>query len=981
MQRDDAAENKKSKAEKAAVKAMVRIRPFSAKELKGFEPNEYPISVISMADERVDVIGDDGAVKDSFEFHNTFWSIPESQKQHHVFKPFATQETVFQETGAPAVANALKGYHTCIFAYGQTGSGKTHTMLGSQDDPGLAPRLIETLFSELELGKGKFGGFKEHVVEISFMEIYNENVKDLFIGNSQPTELKRRKSRKSTDDAMSALSDVSANSKLTRRKSAVVSPAADSDNSSSGIQSASSPLTKDLRRRKTMGTQQKRHTLHVPGSEEGGSSLLSSPSGKDLRRRKSELGIQRKRSTIVPETSEDYKTLRVRQSPIVGTFVEGLIRLGPAQGILTADDVKRAMTYGMEHRSTAATQMNETSSRSHAIFQICVRAKNNSTGTQRYSHINLVDLAGSERIKMSGALGDRLTEATKINLSLGTLRRVIDALIENATSKKKLLPPYRDSMLTWILSESLGGNSKTVMIATVSPATSNREDSVNTLRYALKAKSIVNTVRVNEQKVSIVASAMMREINELREQLQTEDQNNPEGATHLRTELEDLETEYNRMEHETKVAHQKQEEAKRSIEQAARQAIEIEQEVQGLKQEGLEEKHSKEMEQVQRHQSQVKKAKEKVDAAAMDNLSRAIELEREKFQHEEIQIKNMEIANRKEAFHKEMLVVKRKQFAAAFQKAFKHDITHTSKHKMADELKETSDRINDAHQIFEQISDTLLFTKRYNEAIRHKIRTAESEYSMTEHDRITEDKSVNTKVKKLQKLQQLLETDTQLSQNEANRLESMYLTLAERRAKDNHRNQESVKVARQRLESVESEKDYKQQLVSQLKEQSKVMTSENTQLRTTADNMDTEAIQSLKAKMAKRSECAELAKRNKKLTSELQQILAAMASKDVELSELKGHSTELQDCQEGINVDHVGLRHFVSGRFFPPGRENQTQEESPPYPSRPQPFEGRSASRTTSPNTRSFSNNRRSVSPSARFHRFAPPIASSRERS
>eukprot|EP00662_Eupelagonemidae_sp_cell21_P057556 gene57556-biopygen47350 len=120
-------------------------------------------------------------------------------------------------------------------------------------------------------------------------------------------------------------------------------------------------------------------------------------------------------------------------------------------------------------------------------------------------------LAGSERNKMSRAEGDRLYEATRINLSLSTLRRVIDTLLENSHRRRgqplrhsevytlKIIP-YRESTLTHILSDSLGGNSKTIMLATVSPAESNREDTVNTLNYANKAKDIVNTVDVNEQK-------------------------------------------------------------------------------------------------------------------------------------------------------------------------------------------------------------------------------------------------------------------------------------------------------------------------------------------------------------------------------------------------------------------------------------------------------------------------------------------------
>eukprot|EP01060_Flectonema_neradi_P011431 TRINITY_DN18502_c0_g1_i5.p1 TRINITY_DN18502_c0_g1~~TRINITY_DN18502_c0_g1_i5.p1 ORF type:complete len:522 (+),score=136.54 TRINITY_DN18502_c0_g1_i5:167-1732(+) len=521
------------------------------------------------------------------------------------------------------------------------------------------------------------------------------------------------------------------------------------------------------------------------------------------------------------------------------------------------------------------------------------------------------------------------------------------------------------------------------MIATVSPATSNREDSINTLRYALKAKSIVNTVRVNEQKVSIVASAMMREINELREQLQNDDNTNPEGASYMRAELEGLESEYNRMEEETKAAQQEQERKKRSIEEAARQAIEIEQEVQVLKQEGLEEKHIREKERVQRHETKVKIAKQKVDAAAMTNLDRAIELEREKFQHEEIQLTNMEIANRKEAFHKEMLVVKRKQFALAFQKAFKRDITHSSKHKMADELKATSNQINVAHQNFEVICEQLLSTKRQNEGIRSKIRTSEAQYAASEELKSAEDRALNDEVKEMQAVQVELDMDTQVLLNETKRIGSMHLSMAEKRAKDNHRNQESIKLARERLESIENERDLKLQLISQLTEQSRLMSLEIRELRATANVMDCEMLDSLRVKMSTKSENAELQKGNIKLQAQLDEHLSSIALKEVEVNKLREQSEELQSCQDCIHGDHFGLRHFVSGRFFPPGRDDQLNGASQPTPTRPQPYERshRSASRTTSPNTRSGSVNKRSVSPVSRFHRFAPPIASCRERS
>eukprot|EP00662_Eupelagonemidae_sp_cell21_P019813 gene19813-773_t len=152
--------------------------------------------------------------------------------------------------------------------------------------------------------------------------------------------------------------------------------------------------------------------------------------------------------------------------------------------------------------------MNDVSSRSHAVLQVSLKQKNPLTGRATLSNVNLVDLAGSERNKLSGSEGVRLEEATRINLSLSTLRRVIDALIENQRRKKaqpKVVPPLRESLLTWLLGggECLGGNSKTMMIAT----------------YAHKAKEIVCNVRRNDERGAVIVSALRAEMERLRGEL------------------------------------------------------------------------------------------------------------------------------------------------------------------------------------------------------------------------------------------------------------------------------------------------------------------------------------------------------------------------------------------------------------------------------------------------------------------------------
>jgi len=183
-----------------------------------------------------------------------------------------------------------------------------------------------------------------------------------------------------------------------------------------------------------------------------------------------------------------------------------------------ADDMERVMTVGNRNRSVGATNMNETSSRSHAIFSVTIECSDKGPdGAQRLraGKLHLVDLAGSERQSKTGAAGIRLKEATKINLSLSTLGNVISALVDN----KSTHIPYRNSKLTRLLQDSLGGNSKTVMVANVGPADYNYDETVSTLRYATRAKSIKNHATINEDPKDALLRKFQKEIEELRKQL------------------------------------------------------------------------------------------------------------------------------------------------------------------------------------------------------------------------------------------------------------------------------------------------------------------------------------------------------------------------------------------------------------------------------------------------------------------------------
>ncbi|KAH1027568.1 kinesin-like protein Klp68D [Dendroctonus ponderosae] len=159
----------------------------------------------------------------------------------------------------------------------------------------------------------------------------------------------------------------------------------------------------------------------------------------------------------------------------------------------SAKDMLKAMKTGNHNRTTGATNMNEHSSRSHAIFQIIIEMVEGDSKSMKVGKLNLVDLAGSERQSKTGATGDRLKEATKINKALSSLGNVIYALAENSAHI-----PYRDSKLTRLLQDSLGGNSKTIMIANIGPANMNYDETIITLRYAYRAKSIKNKPTKNE---------------------------------------------------------------------------------------------------------------------------------------------------------------------------------------------------------------------------------------------------------------------------------------------------------------------------------------------------------------------------------------------------------------------------------------------------------------------------------------------------
>lgn len=197
----------------------------------------------------------------------------------------------------------------------------------------------------------------------------------------------------------------------------------------------------------------------------------------------------------------------LREDKDVGVYVNNLNKYI----CKNVQEILKVMHEGNKNRTIGATDMNEHSSRSHAIFTVTVEIKS-STERIRVGKLNLVDLAGSERQSKSGATGQRLKEAGKINVSLSTLGNVIHALVEENSSHI----PYRDSKLTRLLQDSLGGNSKTLMIANIGPACYNWDETLTTLRYANRAKNIHNAPRVNEDPKDALIRQYQDEISKLR---------------------------------------------------------------------------------------------------------------------------------------------------------------------------------------------------------------------------------------------------------------------------------------------------------------------------------------------------------------------------------------------------------------------------------------------------------------------------------
>ncbi|KAI8926608.1 P-loop containing nucleoside triphosphate hydrolase protein, partial [Entophlyctis helioformis] len=392
----------------ASVQVAVRIRPIWPDEAKkdsryalladGSRSDSLTLDDVSLAAKRstISPVGSTPSAGGAPGARST------DQKQYsfdHVFGTNASQELVFETAVAPILNHFIEGFNVTVIAYGQTGSGKTFTMgtgasgsAGSVSDPtsqGIVPRAANLTFLALEAKARDVLGFTWSA-KVSFLEIYNDDVIDLF------------------DWA---------------------------------------PMSR------------------------------------------------------VPATCL-YRRLQTLHGKLPGSMLAAMLLLASHMPIYPIDTGPSLLAKGTQLRQTAATGANATSSRSHAIFSIVITqgfiAGDDVVGSIT-SKLNFVDLAGSERLKNTNAVGDRAKEGISINSGLLALGKVINALsASSARPSAAVHIPYRESKLTRLLQDSLGGNSQTLMIACLSPSVPDISESKSTLQFASRARSVRTRVAINK---------------------------------------------------------------------------------------------------------------------------------------------------------------------------------------------------------------------------------------------------------------------------------------------------------------------------------------------------------------------------------------------------------------------------------------------------------------------------------------------------
>lgn len=391
------------------IKVIVRVRPLLPREAENAgclvvmdgQNTTLTVPKDSPFHSRSKVFGNDKPEFKQYSFDESVWSFDKN-------KHYVDNQGFYRRTGADILDHFFQGFNVCLLAYGQTGSGKTYTMMGQQEDLGIIPLMIRDILHHKQRLIGERINCE---LKLSYVEIYNEQVKDLL--------------------------------------------------------------------------------------------------------------------------GEDGKKCRIREHPVTGPYVENVQEFR----LTNFNDFSQCLHRGNSNRATAATSMNDKSSRSHAIITLTLKqtkfvSNKESIGDpeeEMVSSIRLVDLAGSERLSKTKVYGqqERMKEGTLINKSLTVLGRCINLLAKNNGD----VIPYRDSILTYILKENLGGNSKTFMIFCISPI--DFEETYQTLNYADQVKKIKTSAKANKTKLATVPvdweelkaldqsviAKLKREIEELTEKL------------------------------------------------------------------------------------------------------------------------------------------------------------------------------------------------------------------------------------------------------------------------------------------------------------------------------------------------------------------------------------------------------------------------------------------------------------------------------
>uniref|UniRef100_A0A3B4XHK9 Kinesin family member 1A n=1 Tax=Seriola lalandi dorsalis TaxID=1841481 RepID=A0A3B4XHK9_SERLL len=357
----------------ASVKVAVRVRPFNSREI-----SKDSKCIIQMSGNTTTILNPKQPKENkSFNFDFSYWSHTTPEDIN-----YASQVQVYRDIGEEMLLHAFEGYNVCIFAYGQTGAGKSYTMMGRQekDQQGIIPLLCEDLFTKIN-GSNNDNSMS-YSVEVSYMEIYCERVRDLL-----------------------------------------------------------------------------------------------NPKNKG--------------------------NLRVREHPLMGPYVEDLSKLA----VTSYNDIQDLMDSGNKARTVAATNMNETSSRSHAVFNIIFTQKKQDMETDNTSEKVLTPSSAH-------------SHKNKINKNFRSLTNVCLFCEQNKKKKKvESFIPYRDSVLTWLLRENLGGNSRTAMVAALSPADINYDETLSTLRYADRAKQIRCNAVINEDPNNRLVRELKEEVARLKDLL------------------------------------------------------------------------------------------------------------------------------------------------------------------------------------------------------------------------------------------------------------------------------------------------------------------------------------------------------------------------------------------------------------------------------------------------------------------------------